>query len=172
MSHVWKSPPGRPSLCRHGLSSLRWMSPYRTLIVITFLTSGRMATVSTTDLRPVGEWSTRGPSYIFATYFTTYVYLQHLHCEAFQMLPQLPIRRSSHSRPSKTMEMICQGIETLALAFPGVSFTVSTIRQPSEVGPRTSRVLHIPKVPKSLSHDLFLIKELLDIVHPVCLSSH
>jgi len=32
MSHVWKSPPGRPFLGRHGLSSLRWMSPYRILI--------------------------------------------------------------------------------------------------------------------------------------------
>ena len=56
------------------------------------------------------------------------------------------------------MDIICRGIETLALAFPGVSFTVSTIRQPSETGPRTSRVLHIPKVLESLSRVLFLMK--------------
>ena len=46
------------------------------------------------------------------------------------------------------MEIICRDIETLALVFPGVSFTVSTIRQPSEINPRTDRVLHIPKVLK------------------------
>jgi len=56
------------------------------------------------------------------------------------------------------MDIICRGIETLALAFPGVSFTVSTIRQPSETGPRISRVLHIPKVLESLSRVLFLMK--------------
>jgi hypothetical protein len=55
------------------------------------------------------------------------------------------------------MDIICRGIETLALVFPGVSFTVSTIRQPSETGPRTSRVLHIPKVLENLSRILFLI---------------
>jgi len=43
------------------------------------------------------------------------------------------------------METICRDIEILALVFPEVAFTVSTIRQPSEI---TDRVLHIPKVPK------------------------
>jgi len=84
----------------------------------------------------------------------------------------LPIRRSSHCRPSKTMEMICQGIETLALAFPGVSFTVSTIRQPSEVGPRTSRVLHIPKTSSILSAFRHINgKSLVDEVDEVSVSS-
>ncbi|KAI0306999.1 hypothetical protein B0F90DRAFT_1622599 [Multifurca ochricompacta] len=58
----------------------------------------------------------------------------------------LPIRRNSHTRPSKTIEIICRDIETLALAFPGVSFTVSTVRQPTKIGSHTDRVLNIPKV--------------------------
>ena len=119
------------------------------------LTSRSMAVVSTMDLRPVGEWSTRGQSYIFATFFTTYAYLRRLHCKIFKTSAQLPIRRSSHPRPSKTMEIICRGIETLALAFSGISFTVSTIRQPSEISPHTDRVLHIPKVLKTLSHKFY-----------------
>jgi hypothetical protein len=45
--------------------------------------------------------------------------------------------------------MICRDIETLALVFPGVSFAVNAIRQLSEIGPRTDRVLHIPKVRES-----------------------
>ena len=56
------------------------------------------------------------------------------------------------------MDIICRGIETLALVFPGVSFTVSIIRQPSETGPRTSRVLHIPKVLENSSRIRFLIQ--------------
>jgi hypothetical protein len=70
------------------------------------------------------------------------------------------------------MEIICRDIETLALVFPGVSFTVNAIRQLSENGLRTDRVLHIPKVRKSLLYVyLLLTKETPDIVHPVCLSS-
>lgn len=63
----------------------------------------------------------------------------------------LPIRRNSHSRPSKTIEIICRDIETLALVFPRVSFTVNTVRQLPEIGPRTDRVLHIPKSTSILS---------------------
>jgi hypothetical protein len=37
---------------------------------VAFLNPGRTATVSTTDLRHVGEWSIRGRLYIFVTYFT------------------------------------------------------------------------------------------------------
>ena len=44
------------------------------------------------------------------------------------------------------MELICRDIETLALVFPGVSFTLSAIRRPSEVGSLTDRVVNIPKV--------------------------
>jgi hypothetical protein len=44
------------------------------------------------------------------------------------------------------MELICRDIESLALVFPGVSFTLSAIRRPSEVGSLTDRVLNIPKV--------------------------
>ncbi len=44
------------------------------------------------------------------------------------------------------MDLICRDIETLALVFPRVSFTLSAIRRPSEVGSLTDRVLNIPKV--------------------------
>src|ERR1700691_2864702 len=44
------------------------------------------------------------------------------------------------------MELICRDIETLALVFPRVSFTLSAIRRPSEVGSLSDRVLNIPKV--------------------------
>ncbi|KAI0303906.1 hypothetical protein BC826DRAFT_980327 [Russula brevipes] len=63
----------------------------------------------------------------------------------------LPIRRNSHPRPSRTLEIICRDLETLALVFPGVSFTISTIRQSSEMGPHTDRLLHIPKTSSILS---------------------
>ncbi|KAH9977605.1 histidine kinase-like ATPase [Lactifluus volemus] len=63
----------------------------------------------------------------------------------------LPIRRTTHSRPSKTMETICRDIETLALVFPGVSFTVSAMRPLSEAGLHNDRVLNIPKTSSILS---------------------
>ncbi|KAI9447862.1 hypothetical protein H4582DRAFT_2093146 [Lactarius indigo] len=62
----------------------------------------------------------------------------------------LPIRRNSHPRQSKTMELVCRDIETLALVFPRVSFTLSAIRRPSEVT-LTDRVLNIPKTSSILS---------------------
>jgi hypothetical protein len=46
------------------------------------------------------------------------------------------------------METICRDIETLALVFPGVSFTVSAMRPLSEAGLHNDRVLNIPKVLK------------------------
>jgi hypothetical protein len=49
------------------------------------------------------------------------------------------------------MEIICRDIETSALVFPRVSFTVNTVRQLPEIGPRTDRVLHIPKVCKTFT---------------------
>lgn len=63
----------------------------------------------------------------------------------------LPIRRNSHPRPSKTMELISRDIETLALAFPQVSFTLSATRRPSDIGSLPDRVLNIPKTSSMLS---------------------
>ncbi|KAI0265216.1 hypothetical protein BC834DRAFT_880631 [Gloeopeniophorella convolvens] len=63
----------------------------------------------------------------------------------------LPIRRTSHSRPSRTMEIICRDVETLALVFPGVSFTVSNTREPADDAPPISRVLSIPKTSSTLA---------------------
>ncbi|KAI0282276.1 hypothetical protein BGY98DRAFT_955130 [Russula aff. rugulosa BPL654] len=84
----------------------------------------------------------------------------------------LPIRRNSHSRPSKTMEIICRDIETLALVFPRVSFTVNTVRQLPEIGPRTDRVLHIPKSTSILSAFRHINgKALADEVDEVAVSS-
>lgn len=68
------------------------------------------------------------------------------------------------------MELISRDIETLALAFPQVSFALSAIRRPSEV---TDRVLNIPKVPEIASaSSSVLITELPDIVYAFRLSSH
>ncbi|KAF8265139.1 hypothetical protein EI94DRAFT_1590032 [Lactarius quietus] len=79
---------------------------------------------------PAARWRMERPG--------TVVYLR-------DVFHNLPIRRNSHPRPSKTMDIISRDIETLALAFPPVSFTLSAIRQPSEVGSLTDRVLNIPK---------------------------
>ncbi|KAF8505939.1 hypothetical protein F5888DRAFT_1604331 [Russula emetica] len=84
----------------------------------------------------------------------------------------LPIRRNSHSRPSKTIEIICRDIETLALVFPRVSFTVNTVRQLPEIGPRNDRVLHIPKSTSVLSAFRHIYgKALADGVDEVAVSS-
>ncbi|KAH9179517.1 hypothetical protein EDB89DRAFT_1900676 [Lactarius sanguifluus] len=69
---------------------------------------------------PVGEWSAQERSYIFETSFIT------------------------------TMELVCRDIETLALVFPRVSFTLSAIRRPSDVA-LSDRVLNIPKTSTILS---------------------
>ncbi|KAH9061004.1 hypothetical protein EDB87DRAFT_1613192 [Lactarius vividus] len=84
---------------------------------------------------PAARWRMERPG--------TVVYLR-------DVFHNLPIRRNSHPRPSKTMELVCRDIETLALVFPRVSFTLSAIRRPSDVA-LTDRVLNIPKTTTILS---------------------
>jgi hypothetical protein len=55
------------------------------------------------------------------------------------------------------METICRDIETLALVFPGVSFTVSAMRP--QAGLHNDRVLNIPKVLKLISDIWFYSPE-------------
>ena len=55
------------------------------------------------------------------------------------------------------METICRDIETLALVFPGVSFTVSAMRP--QAGLHNDRVLNIPKVLKLISDICFYSRE-------------
>ncbi|KAH9076998.1 hypothetical protein EDB83DRAFT_2217806 [Lactarius deliciosus] len=84
---------------------------------------------------PAARWRMERPG--------TVVYLR-------DVFHNLPIRRNSHPRPSKTMELVCRDIETLALVFPRVSFTLSAIRRPSDVA-LSDRILNIPKTSTILS---------------------
>ncbi|KAH8096693.1 hypothetical protein BXZ70DRAFT_895863 [Cristinia sonorae] len=62
----------------------------------------------------------------------------------------LPIRRRSHPSPQKTLDMIRKDMETFALVFPGVSFTLEeTGKTRWNRGPH--RILSIPKTESSVS---------------------
>ncbi|KAI0000051.1 histidine kinase-like ATPase, partial [Russula vinacea] len=85
----------------------------------------------------------------------------------------LPIRRNSHSRPSKTIEIICRDIETLALVFLECHSPLT----PYDNSQKTVLALiecYIYRrfVNVHLTYILFLTNEIPDIVHPVSLSSH
>ncbi|KAK0491323.1 hypothetical protein IW261DRAFT_81628 [Armillaria novae-zelandiae] len=58
----------------------------------------------------------------------------------------LPVRRRSHPSPGRTLELIKQEIETYALVFPGVAFSLENINAVNNSGP----VLKVPKTPSSL----------------------
>ncbi|KAH7930648.1 hypothetical protein BV22DRAFT_1124687 [Leucogyrophana mollusca] len=61
----------------------------------------------------------------------------------------LPIRRLSHPPPSKTLELIKQEIETYALAFPHVSFSLENTNKSRESSSGKVHVLRIPKTRSS-----------------------
>ncbi|KAK0243083.1 hypothetical protein EDD85DRAFT_919109 [Armillaria nabsnona] len=54
----------------------------------------------------------------------------------------LPVRRRSHPSPSRTLELIKQEIETYALVFPGVAFSLENTNAVRNSGP----VVKVPKV--------------------------
>ncbi len=56
---------------------------------------------------------------------------------------QLPVRRRSHPSPAKTLETIRREVETYALVFPEVAFTLQNTNSKFEQGATVSR---IPKV--------------------------
>ena len=64
------------------------------------------------------------------------------------MFGKLPIRRRSHSSASRTVELVKREIETFALVFPNVSFSVETSKKgrDSVHAKSKARVLTIPKV--------------------------
>ncbi|KAG5654598.1 hypothetical protein H0H81_011573 [Sphagnurus paluster] len=56
----------------------------------------------------------------------------------------LPVRRLSHPSPARTLELIRQELETYALVFPSVAFTMENLH--NETGPPKGRILRIAKV--------------------------
>ncbi|KAK0206843.1 hypothetical protein DFS33DRAFT_1317462 [Desarmillaria ectypa] len=58
----------------------------------------------------------------------------------------LPVRRRSHPSPARTLELIKQEIETYALVFPGVAFSLENTNAVRNSGP----VMKVPKTPSSL----------------------
>jgi DNA mismatch repair protein MLH3 len=59
---------------------------------------------------------------------------------------QLPIRRRSHPSPSRTWELVRQEIETYALMFPHVSFSLEDASRQIESSHPKERVIRIRKV--------------------------
>ena len=59
---------------------------------------------------------------------------------------KLPIRRRSHPSPASTMNSIRQEIETYALMFPTVSFTLEATNRSHDGSPSKNRILKVPKV--------------------------
>ncbi|KAK0230467.1 hypothetical protein IW262DRAFT_1262967 [Armillaria fumosa] len=58
----------------------------------------------------------------------------------------LPVRRRSHPSPGRTLELIKQEIETYALVFPGVAFSLENTNAVRNSGP----AVKVPKTPSSL----------------------
>lgn len=58
----------------------------------------------------------------------------------------LPVRRRSHPSPGRTLELIKQEIETYALVFPGVAFSLENTNAVRNSG----LVVKVPKTPSSL----------------------
>ncbi|EIN10511.1 hypothetical protein PUNSTDRAFT_125326 [Punctularia strigosozonata HHB-11173 SS5] len=65
----------------------------------------------------------------------------------------IPVRRSSHTAPGKTLETIQRDIETYALMFPGVSFTLEDTnnRGASSTSRTTKRLMAIPKTTSTVA---------------------
>ncbi|EMD40424.1 hypothetical protein CERSUDRAFT_130259 [Gelatoporia subvermispora B] len=63
----------------------------------------------------------------------------------------LPVRRFSHPTPARTIELIRKGIETLALVFPEVAFTLENTSKAGDGEARKGRVLAIPRTTSTLS---------------------
>ncbi|KAF8238974.1 hypothetical protein L208DRAFT_1239561 [Tricholoma matsutake] len=63
----------------------------------------------------------------------------------------LPVRRLSHPSTARTLELIRQDVETLALIFTNVTFTVEDINKERQAGPSKGRELRISKTSSSLA---------------------
>jgi hypothetical protein len=94
---------------------------------------------------------------------------------------KLPIRRTAHVPPHKTLELVKREMETYALVFPEISFTLDDASRLRE-GNTTNRLLNIPKVclrhtesagfnccrrhPLSLPFGTYMVVDLLRFVIP------
>ncbi|KAI0082343.1 hypothetical protein K474DRAFT_1585498 [Panus rudis PR-1116 ss-1] len=63
----------------------------------------------------------------------------------------LPIRRLSHPSSQRTLELIRRDVETFALVFPCVSFTVESSRRIREGRTEPMRILAVPKTSNTLA---------------------
>ncbi|KAH8118722.1 hypothetical protein DFH11DRAFT_695793 [Phellopilus nigrolimitatus] len=63
----------------------------------------------------------------------------------------LPIRRLSHPNASRTIEHVRRDIESVALVFPHVTFSLQDTSKDNHEGSNKSRVLTIPKTAKTLT---------------------
>lgn len=59
---------------------------------------------------------------------------------------QLPIRRQSHPSPAKTIDAIKQELETYAIMFPNVSFTLQDDSKSRDNDSSKGHVLRVPRV--------------------------
>ncbi|KAH7887522.1 hypothetical protein F5I97DRAFT_1861022 [Phlebopus sp. FC_14] len=63
----------------------------------------------------------------------------------------LPVRRSSHPSPNKTIELIRHEVEAYALVFPIISFSFRDVSRATEGNPNKSHILKIPKTRTTLA---------------------
>ncbi|KIP02103.1 hypothetical protein PHLGIDRAFT_112417 [Phlebiopsis gigantea 11061_1 CR5-6] len=62
----------------------------------------------------------------------------------------LPIRRSSHTAPARTLELIRKELETLSLVFPYVSFSLEDSHKKTSSHPDTGKITKLPKTVSTL----------------------
>lgn len=62
------------------------------------------------------------------------------------MITKLPVRRLSHVSPSRTWDLVRREIETYALMFPNVAFTLEDAGRSTEPSHHKERIIRIPKV--------------------------
>ncbi|KAI0340902.1 hypothetical protein BDW22DRAFT_1333807 [Trametopsis cervina] len=63
----------------------------------------------------------------------------------------LPIRRTSHPSPHRTLELVRKEIETFALVFPNVAFNLENTNSNDNLRPERRRIMSVPKTQSCLS---------------------
>lgn len=111
------------------------------------LTRFRVANPYTSDLRSAGEGSPLELLLAFVMRSSMSVHVLRL-LRALCMLTdsQLPIRRLSCPSSNRTLEMVRQEIESYALVFPEISFSIQDTSKSKEGRNKQSYILRIPKV--------------------------
>ncbi|KAL5507833.1 MLH3 [Sanghuangporus vaninii] len=62
----------------------------------------------------------------------------------------LPIRRMSHPSPARTFDLVQRELETFALVFPQVKFSLRDLSKENNEGADRSRIMTIPRTPSTL----------------------